>query len=275
MNLKVDFKSSGGSMKADFGAVTQLARDRIEEYEKRIESLEKEKALAYESGLAAGKKLEYDTFWDAYQDNGALENYSYAFSGRGWNDTTFNPKYNISATTASNMFSFSQIGDLENLLKQNGVKLITHNATKTEAMFYHSTVTVIPELDISSSTDISYLFGSALNLDTIRLLRISQTGEQVFSPNTFYKCKSLKNLHIEGIIGSNIDLRYSPLSYDSIYNIIFCLSVDIEMYSKNAIFSKAAVNKAFETSPDANDGAESEAWSDLRKCRPMWNITCE
>ena len=275
MNLKADFKSSGGSMKADFGAVTELSCDQREEYEKRIEALEKEKALAYESGLMTGKKLEYDTFWDAFQDKGALENYARVFSGRGWDDVTFKPKYDIFATSTSDMFAFSQIGDLEALLENSGVRLVTKNAGKTDAMFYYSAVTVVPELDISSSTDLSYMFCRASNLHTIRKLIISEKANQDFTANTFYQCKALNNLNIEGIIGSDIDLRYSPLSYDSIYNTIFKLSTDIEMGSKNAIFSKSAVNKAFESFEGANDGSTSEAWKDINRCRPMWNIICE
>ena len=34
----------------------------------------------YQSGVEAGRKAEYDAFWDAYQQNGTKTNYSYAFS---------------------------------------------------------------------------------------------------------------------------------------------------------------------------------------------------
>ena len=43
----------------------------------------------------AGKKSEYDTFWDSYQENGNKVAYRLAFFGSGWNDTTFHPKYPI------------------------------------------------------------------------------------------------------------------------------------------------------------------------------------
>ena len=41
----------------------------------------------------AGKKSQYDEFWDSYQENGTCTNYNYAFYGRGWTNKTFNPKY--------------------------------------------------------------------------------------------------------------------------------------------------------------------------------------
>ena len=40
----------------------------------------------------AGAKSEYDKFWDAYQENGYRNDYSYAFSRRGWIDVSFKPK---------------------------------------------------------------------------------------------------------------------------------------------------------------------------------------
>lgn len=43
----------------------------------------------------AGKKAEYNAFWDAYQQSGQRWNYSYAFASELWDDTTFNPKYSI------------------------------------------------------------------------------------------------------------------------------------------------------------------------------------
>ena len=43
----------------------------------------------------AGKKSQYDEFWDTYQTNGQRTNYTYAFSGLGWTDNLYKPKYPI------------------------------------------------------------------------------------------------------------------------------------------------------------------------------------
>ena len=43
----------------------------------------------------AGKKSEYDAFWDAYQQNGNRRNYAFAFSGQAWGCNAFKPKYPI------------------------------------------------------------------------------------------------------------------------------------------------------------------------------------
>ena len=49
----------------------------------------------YNEGVAAGKKSEYDAFWDAYQQNGERTNYAYAFAGSCWTPETLKPKYPI------------------------------------------------------------------------------------------------------------------------------------------------------------------------------------
>lgn len=54
--------------------------------------------LVYGSGQYAGKKSEYDRFWDTYQRNGNRNDYpnSYgAFSGYSFNFDNFYPKYDI------------------------------------------------------------------------------------------------------------------------------------------------------------------------------------
>ena len=60
----------------------------------------------------AGKKSEYDTFWDVYQENGNMTYYAYAFAGVGWTQSVFKPKYNIEPVTPTSMFSSSRIVDI-------------------------------------------------------------------------------------------------------------------------------------------------------------------
>ena len=42
-----------------------------------------------------GGDKHYDTFWNAYQSDGARETYYYGFCGTGWNRESFNPKHQI------------------------------------------------------------------------------------------------------------------------------------------------------------------------------------
>ena len=53
----------------------------------------------------AGKKTQYDEFWDAFQDYGNKTNYANAFGGY-WNEKTLRPKYDIVPT---NMYMFTHM----------------------------------------------------------------------------------------------------------------------------------------------------------------------
>lgn len=52
----------------------------------------------------AGKTSEYDRFWDNYQSNGERKGYNYAFQSLCWTDETYNPKYPIIASSATNLY---------------------------------------------------------------------------------------------------------------------------------------------------------------------------
>ena len=63
----------------------------------------------------AGKKLQYDEFWDNFQDYGRRKKYKNAFLNAddidvntGWNEKTFNPKYDIKPVGITS-FAFYQL----------------------------------------------------------------------------------------------------------------------------------------------------------------------
>jgi hypothetical protein len=60
----------------------------------------------YEEGVEAGKKSEYDEFWDVWQEGGRRRNMNYMFFGQGWTDKTYKPKYPFAKIEFGyNMFS--------------------------------------------------------------------------------------------------------------------------------------------------------------------------
>lgn len=273
MTMKVDLKCSDSKINVDVGAVNKLSEEEKQEYEKKLHTLELDKNNAYDHGFEEGKRYEYDTFWDSFQDNGKRRNYSRVFAGEGWNDINFKPKYNLIVTeSAANMFSDASIRDLEGCLKRAGVTLNVSGAARADYMFYYAATEIIPKLDVSNVKNISYMFNRARDLHTIRELKLSDKGDQNLGAEFFFQCTSLKNISIEGMIGCDLDMSYSPLSAKSFESIIFSLSIEIEPNTKTAVFMKSAVDKAFETYENANDGSDSEAWSYLCGNRPMWNI---
>ena len=144
----------------------------------------------YEDGMRDGKQAEYDAFWNGYQDYGNRRTYPQAFYGFGWTSDTFNPKYDIIITgNKYNVFGYSNIEQID------------------------------VAVDITGATTGAQIFYYCQKLHTISCLRIAATTP--FSDPDFYMCSSLKNITIEGEIGSSISFANSPLlSYASIMSII-------------------------------------------------------
>jgi hypothetical protein len=156
----------------------------------------------------AGKKTEYDRFWDAFQENGKRRQYPYAFSF-GWNDSNFNPKYPLT-----------------------GIGQVTY-------MFYYSSITNVA-VDIEITDVANNMFSQCPTLHTVKKLIVR---ENVRYSNTFYNCNVLANITFEGVIGQSIDFQYSPLTKASITNVIEHLSSTAS--GQTCTFKKTAKEAAF------------------------------
>ena len=169
----------------------------------------------------AGKKAEYDKFWDSYQQNGNLKNYKYSFAGKGWNTDVFYPKYDIIPTSAESMFSgfngtaFSLTQRLEELGKTMDLSSVTESAANA---FYESPFTEIPYLNLGNATTITRIFYCCGNLVTTGLT-INSTHALT---RLFDNCYALKNLTVGGTIGQNgFDVHWSKnLSKESLISIL-------------------------------------------------------
>ena len=203
-----------------------------------------------------GKKVEHDATWDGIQLDGARTNYSYGFYN--WQPQAFRPKYDLVPTNASNMFaSFngragSTYADLAKLLDDAGVKLDTSKCTNFTNMLYFARVSRVPELDTRAASSLNDMFGDAQFLETIDKLILKDDGSQTFNygtsyNNTFWRCYNLKNLIIEGVIGSSLNLQYSTkLSRASTDSILGHLAdVDTGISGKTLILPQAAVDAAY------------------------------
>lgn len=178
------------------------------------------KEVGYNEGFEAGKKSEYDAFWDAYQQNGNLKYYKYAFGGQGWTENTFKPKYDIDTKSSSqSMFQESKInGDLGEILQQCGVRLIFYG-TIYNMTFYATRFTALPELDFTEGKRLIQTFMNSGYLVTIRKVKINELGDVTFE-RAFENLNALVNIVIEGVIGTNFDIHWSPLSVASLKDII-------------------------------------------------------
>ena len=116
----------------------------------------------------------------------------------------------------------------------------------------------------------AYAFAWCSKLRKIAMIRVDETTEGMGS--AFTSCIALESVAFEGVIGVSINLRWSTkLTRASIENIINHLSDNGS--GKTLTLSKAAVDKAFETSEGANDGASSQEWDSLQGLKMNWEIT--
>lgn len=164
-----------------------------------------------EEGHAGGVQEEYDRFWDAYQNGGKAMMYTGAFSGYGWTDETYNPKYPCVCISCNNMYSYSKITD-----------------------------TKVPIDATAAVGNCQYMFGNTTTLHTVRKLIVDENTRNAYM---FDGATALANITIEGTIGRTWNLQWCPLTKNSIENIIGHLSDTDTGYT--VTFKKSAKEAAF------------------------------
>lgn len=188
-------------------------------------------------GYDAGKQAAYDTFWDAFQNNGSRRVYTHAFANPYWNDTAYNPKYPIKVSQP-----------------HYAASLFDANTAVTD------TKVDIDLSEVTTTSSISRMFVVASKLTTIRKIILNENI--VFSEDCFNGCTSLVNLTLEGTLGKNgFDVHWSTkLSRASIESIISALSSTTS--GLTVTISKTAKEASF----------SDEAWAALIETKPNWTI---
>lgn len=211
----------------------------------------------------AGKQAEYDAFWDSYQQSGKRTNYDFAFAGKGWNDNTFKPKYDIIPSwNIVNLFHKTAITDLDAILKKCGVTLDISNNGNYGDVFNGGAFTVLPELSFGASAwSIWGTFADCKALHTIRKLTFHEAidASRSFS-DIFTNDTSLANIEFAGILKGNINFQWCPLTKASIESLFSILSDSVS--GKTVTLKKTAKEAAF---------TDSE-WSELCATKTNWNI---
>ena len=143
--------------------------------------------------VTAGDSYHND-FWEAYQEKGERKQYTYAFSGVGWDDVSYDPKYTIAATS------------------------------QCDAMFYNAskiTSTKKPII-IDTSSSAYNVFAYCMALKAIPSLKITESVP-IFT-GWFTYCSALEELNMtqDSVISANISLedsfRLNTASVQSILN---------------------------------------------------------
>lgn len=222
----------------------------------------------------AGKKSYYDKFWDDLQRNGNRTNYDGAFGS--WSGESFKPKYDIKVSSA--IYMFTQFADrdkwgnglkvdLVDILEKQNVNLDFSKCVNFTNFLLWSNISRIGTVDTSSASRVD--FNTAHLLETIKLLILKNDGTQTF---TFGSCNSLKNITIQGIIGTSIDMRSCPLSKESIISVVNALSSTTSRLT--VTFKKSAINTAFGIDvDDETTYPEGSEYYVLRNTKSNWTFS--
>lgn len=225
----------------------------------------------YDAGFGLGLKSEYDRFWDTFQDYGNRTDWQRGVAGVGWNDVTFKPKYNIRVADGAQMFMRCAITNLTEILEAQNVTLDTSENKSFLQFFQTSTITHIPEIDISNATNTSYSF------NTTSLIRIEKVIVSATTPfnNTFPQLNTdaFEYMIVEGDIAQNGFScgQNGKLKKECIVSIINALSTTTQGLSIS--LGKKSVDTAFATSEGANDGSTSTEWTTLIATKSNWTIS--
>lgn len=213
----------------------------------------------YEKGKSeGGGDGFYDTFWDETQANGTRTNYQYAFHGKGWTDNNFKPKYPIVPTGSGGSYMFKESG----LKKPDLSKVDFSKGGGIIQTFMNSSVEELGVLDFSSvAAGYNGINQTFLYCSSLRKI------EKIILPNArikidgFGECKRLEEIRFNGTIYQHPNFQQSPLSVDSMKNIISCLNNytgTSEEFSNKLIFSDEcwAALEADSTAPTGTTWAE-------------------
>lgn len=198
---------------------------------------------AYQQGVAYGRQAEYDDFWDAYQENGNRTDYQNMFSGEGWTEETYRPKYHIEHVGNPVYMLYRRCGitNLRDAIEASGKK-VTINGSTWQFVFQQSQkLEVIGGLDIGTPIKIlSGVFAYCPKLREIQTLPIDEDATQL----DFTQIPLLETISFTGTIPTDISFAQSKyLSKSSIKNIIQTLSKNAT--GKTVTLSKTAVTNAF------------------------------
>jgi hypothetical protein len=222
----------------------------------------------------AGKKAEYDAFWDVYQQNGERVNYHTGFAGQGWNEHTFKPKYDIRPTNAYMLFYLIPEDaniDLVKTAEEQGIELDFSNCMNFAYFAYSSGVVRLGVIDTRRANGFSQFAGANNSLHTIEKLILKDDGSQTVSNAAWFLPNSIVNIIIEGKLGYTARSSSSYMTKASIESIINALYEGSE--GQTLTLSRTAVGRAFQSSEGAYDGISSDEWKALVESKPNWTIS--
>lgn len=208
-------------------------------------------------GTGGEVKTFYDEFWDSYL-NSMKGDFSGAFSGLGWNKTTFTPPRGtiirpLSYTT--HMFSRNGLSniDLVELCEELDIVFDFSKTLTFIETFYLAGMVRVGVIDTRNANNLTSIFAGASNIKIVDKVIFKEDGSQTFGNNSFkfyYTNAGFEEIRFEGMVGNTtnkplLDLQWhTRLSEDSVRSLVGVLSKDS---AGTLTLSATAVNNAFTT----------------------------
>ena len=215
----------------------------------------------------AGKQTEYDRFWDAFQLSGNRTDYQNCFSGEGWTDETFQPKYDIISTSGYMLFRRCGFQDLGATIRKNGKRVaIDHNYL--QFTFQQSQKLEVIE-GIELLKPLIYISGAFAYCPKLRKIQTLTIAENATTLEFEY-IPLLEEISFSGVIPVSLSFQHSTkLSKASIRSIIDHLSATAT--GKTLTLSRTAVDNAFGDGSEFS-GTDGPEWGELIDTRANWTI---
>ena len=185
----------------------------------------------------AGKRAQHLEWWADYLGYTPINRTSKAmyqgFAGYGWDDTTFDPPYDIFVRQSSQMFSYSFVQDIRGILKRNNVSIIFDESqsyfTQHYDLFASSKVKYLPYLKLPKYGRCYGWFARCDNLievDGYECLENHTFETSSGSNKTFQGCTNLVHIIFHGTIANDINLQWSTkLDLESLISLVSCLKL--------------------------------------------------
>jgi len=218
---------------------------------KRLQLIAENEQKVYD----AGKKSEYDMFWESFVGDGSKTiNATALFAGRGWKATNFKlPDITIKPSNAN--YIFMETGDLP---YEEVKKVDFSQATGMYNAFNYSGIKHLGEIDARKSTNCGNLFSNS----SVEIIDKLYIGDKLVPSNWFSNCKNLKEIRFTGTIGQNgLDVEKSTLlSHNSLMSIIDALADKTQDTSKAWTVTLGTDNLA-KLTDDEKKKATKKGWS--------------
>lgn len=173
----------------------------------------------------AGKKSQYDEFWDSFQQNGNRTAYDNGFSGICWNSENFKPKYKpMRVVNGVSMFlSFDAQCKKTPVVIDETIIDFT-NTTNVTSMFQNTNASVVKMNVIPTKLTSMKSFINMNNIVTHGVTEVILGIHEAVTFNTysFWTGALEKVSFLEGsVIGNNIWFSYcKKLTHESLINIL-------------------------------------------------------